>query len=68
MIEATVNCFQSASNRGSVVLIDRTLDLVGPCGHNTETLADRVIQLLPRLPHHSSDVAVDMTPLTAPGR
>lgn len=59
---------QSSSSRGSLILIDRTLDLVGPSGHSFDTLADIIIQLLPRLPQHSSDVAVDMSPLCSHGR
>lgn len=59
---------QSAKSRGSLILIDRTLDLVGPSGHSCDTLADRIIQLLPRLTQHNSDVAVDMSPLCSHGR
>ncbi|KAL9984416.1 hypothetical protein ACROYT_G006704 [Oculina patagonica] len=58
---------KSSSSRGSLILIDRTLDLVGPSGHTFDTLADRIIQLLPRLPQHSSDVAIDMSPLCSHG-
>lgn len=58
---------KSLSSRGSLILIDRTLDLVGPASHTFDTLADRIIQLLPRLPQHTSDVAVDMSPLCSPG-
>ena len=59
---------QTASGRASLVLIDRTLDLVGPCAHTGDTLADRIINLLPRLPYHKVDVAVDMARLCASGR
>lgn len=58
---------KSAKSRGSLILIDRTLDLVGPSGHSCDTLADRIIQLLPRLTQHNSDVAVDMSPLCSHG-
>ena len=63
-----VEFLQSSSSRGSLILIDRTLDLVGASGHSFDTLADRIIQLLPRLPQHTSDVAVDMSPLCSHGR
>ena len=59
---------QSLSSRGSLILVDRTLDLVGAASHTFDTLADRIIQSLPRLPQHTSDVAVDMSPLCSPGR
>ncbi|XP_068744966.1 sec1 family domain-containing protein 2-like [Montipora capricornis] len=58
---------KSASSRASLILIDRTLDLVGPSGHSFDTLADKIIQLLPRLAQHNSDVAVDMSPLCSNG-
>ncbi|XP_048578515.1 sec1 family domain-containing protein 2 [Nematostella vectensis] len=58
---------KTATGRASLVLMDRTLDLVGPCGHSSDTLADKVIQLLPRLPGHQSDVTVDMSTLCSAG-
>ncbi|XP_031556995.1 sec1 family domain-containing protein 2-like [Actinia tenebrosa] len=58
---------KTASRRASLVLIDRTLDLVGPCVHTGDTLADKIINLLPRLPYHEVDVAVDMARLCASG-
>lgn len=58
---------KSTSSRGSLILIDRSLDLVGPSGHSCDTLADRILHLLPQLPQHTSDVAVDMSPLCCHG-
>ncbi|XP_077986469.1 sec1 family domain-containing protein 2-like [Glandiceps talaboti] len=58
---------KNAVNKASIVLIDRTLDLVGSTGHHGETLADKVISLLPRLPGHSSDVSVNMADLCSEG-
>nr|XP_006819040.1 PREDICTED: sec1 family domain-containing protein 2-like [Saccoglossus kowalevskii] len=58
---------KSAANKASIVFIDRSLDLVGPTGHHGDTLADKVIAVLPRLPCHSSDVAVNMADLCSEG-
>ncbi|KAK3707203.1 hypothetical protein QZH41_019565 [Actinostola sp. cb2023] len=58
---------KTANGRASLVLIDRTLDLVGPCGHVGDTLANKIISLLPRLPYHQVDVGVDMARLCASG-
>ena len=60
--------FQATQNRASVVLIDRTLDLAGPAGHNRDTLADKIISVLPRLPGHRTDVTVNMASLCSTGR
>ena len=47
-----------------MLLIDRTLDLAGAVSHlYRETLADKVLSLLPRLPGHSVDVGVNMADL-----
>ncbi|XP_070581895.1 sec1 family domain-containing protein 2-like isoform X2 [Ptychodera flava] len=62
-LQSAKNRRKTAPNRASVVFIDRTLDLVGPTGHHGETLADKIISLLPRLPGHSSDVGVNMADL-----
>lgn len=51
------------TDRVSLVFVDRTLDLASPVAHNTETLMDRLVQLLPRLPGHKTDVRVNMAPL-----
>ena len=55
---------QSAAQRASLLLIDRTLDLTGPASHPVDSLADRMFSLLPHLPQHTSDVCVDMSPIT----
>ncbi|XP_067662541.1 sec1 family domain-containing protein 2-like [Haliotis asinina] len=54
---------KNVSNRASVVLIDRTLDLASPAGHQLDTLLDKITSVLPSLPRHNADVMVDMTPL-----
>uniref|UniRef100_T1J9Z1 Sec1 family domain-containing protein 2 n=1 Tax=Strigamia maritima TaxID=126957 RepID=T1J9Z1_STRMM len=56
---------KSASSKISVLFIDRTLDLVGPTSHGIDTLMDRIMNMLPKLPNHSTDVAIDMYPLCA---
>ncbi|XP_041370834.1 sec1 family domain-containing protein 2-like [Gigantopelta aegis] len=54
---------KNAPNRASLVLIDRTLDLVGCTSYQFETLLDKITSVLPVLPGHHNDVLVDMTPL-----
>ena len=49
------------------MLVDRSLDLTGPSLHPTDSLADRVLSLLPHCPTESNDVCVDMGPITASG-
>lgn len=58
-------CLQNASNKVSLVLVDRSLDLVGAAGHGGKngTLMGRILDLLPRLPGHQIDSAVNMAPL-----
>ncbi|XP_048478289.1 sec1 family domain-containing protein 2 isoform X2 [Plutella xylostella] len=51
------------SSPASLLLIDRTLDLCGCASPAPECLLDKVLGVLPRLPGHSTDVTVDMTPL-----
>ncbi|XP_022085168.1 sec1 family domain-containing protein 2-like isoform X2 [Acanthaster planci] len=59
---------KAAQHRASVLLIDRTLDLAGAASHlGRETLADRVLCHLDRLPGHSTDVGVDMADLFSLG-
>lgn len=61
---------QSAAQRASLLLVDRTLDLTGPASRPVDSLADRMLSLLPHLPQHTSDVCVDMSPIsntTTPG-
>ena len=47
------------------MIVDRTLDLVTPTSHAEETLMDRILTLLPRLPGHKIDSAINMSPLSA---
>lgn len=54
---------KTAANRCSLILIDRTLDLASVTSHNTDSLLDRILAVLPRLPGHTSDVAVNMSPI-----
>nr|XP_053636407.1 sec1 family domain-containing protein 2-like [Cherax quadricarinatus] len=53
----------TASNKVSLVLIDRTLDLVVASSHRAEPLMGRILSLLPRLYDHQLDSAVSMAPL-----
>ena len=46
-----------------MVFIDRILDLASPASYNSETLLDKMQQLLPRLQGHKVDVSVNMAPL-----
>ena len=55
---------QTAASKCSVILVDRSLDFVAATTQACQTLADKIFGLLPRLPQHSVDVAVDMTLLT----
>ena len=61
-----VTCYQTASQRCSVLLVDRTLDLCGPTSHQTDCLADRILGVLNHLTQSSSDVCVDMSPIAPP--
>ncbi|KAL4237716.1 Sec1 domain-containing protein 2 [Mactra antiquata] len=54
---------KTMTDKASLVLIDRTLDLSSVCSYNTETLMDRIQQVLPRLPGHVTDINIDMSPL-----
>ena len=54
---------QTAQNRASILFFDRALDLASPASYNSETLLDKLQQLLPRLQGHKTDVRVNMAPL-----
>ncbi|XP_069712152.1 sec1 family domain-containing protein 2 isoform X2 [Phaenicophaeus curvirostris] len=54
-----------ASNKASVVFVDRTLDLAGAVGHHGDNLAEKILSVLPKLPGHKTDVMVNMVELTA---
>ncbi|KAL1022585.1 hypothetical protein UPYG_G00029560 [Umbra pygmaea] len=55
---------KTASNKASIVFIDRTLDLTGAAGHHGDSLVEKILTVLPRLPGHTTDVQVDMLDLT----
>lgn len=54
---------KAASNKVSLVVVDRTLDLVSAADHSGDTLMARLLALLPRLPGHCLDSAINMAPL-----
>ncbi|XP_074759933.1 sec1 family domain-containing protein 2 isoform X2 [Athene noctua] len=56
---------RTATNKASVIFVDRTLDLVGAVGHHGDNLAEKVLSVLPKLPGHKTDVMVNMVELTA---
>ncbi len=58
-----LSLFQVATQRCSLLLVDRTLDLFGPTTHQSDTLVDRILKTLFRPSHTSSDVCVDMSPV-----
>ncbi|XP_063241487.1 sec1 family domain-containing protein 2-like isoform X2 [Bacillus rossius redtenbacheri] len=64
-LPAAVARRRAAGQRCSLILVDRTLDLATAASHDSEALLDRVLAVLPRLPGHGNDVAVDMSPLCA---
>ncbi|TSN30189.1 Sec1 family domain-containing protein 2 [Bagarius yarrelli] len=55
---------KSSTHKASVVFIDRTLDLTGAVGHHGDSLLEKILSVLPRLPGHVTDVQVDMLELT----
>ena len=54
---------QLASQRCSLLLVDRSLDLSAPCLHSGDHLADKMLGLLPALFQGSSDIAINMAPI-----
>ncbi|KFR15443.1 Sec1 family domain-containing protein 2, partial [Opisthocomus hoazin] len=56
---------RTATNKASVVFVDRTLDLAGAVGHHGDSLAEKILSVLPQLPGHKTDVMVNMAELTA---
>ncbi|XP_027741315.1 sec1 family domain-containing protein 2 [Empidonax traillii] len=56
---------RTATNKASVVFVDRTLDLAGAVGHHGDNLAEKILSVLPKLPGHKTDVKVNMVELTA---
>ncbi|KAJ7986499.1 hypothetical protein DPEC_G00340510 [Dallia pectoralis] len=55
---------KTAPNKASFVFIDRTLDLTGAAGHHGDSLVEKMLSVLQRLPGHTVDVQVDMLELT----
>ncbi|XP_066532983.1 sec1 family domain-containing protein 2 [Hoplias malabaricus] len=55
---------KNALNKGSVVFIDRTLDLTGAVAHHGDNLVEKILSVLPPLPGQVTDVQVDMWELT----
>jgi len=53
-------------SHASVLLIDRTLDLVGPCLH-TDHLLDQMFSTVPRKTAFSIDLSINLDPLLHPG-
>ncbi|XP_038855497.1 sec1 family domain-containing protein 2-like [Salvelinus namaycush] len=55
---------KTATNKASIVFIDRTLDLTGAAGHHGDSLVEKILTVLQPLPGHTTDVQVDMQELT----
>ena len=49
--------------RGSLLLIDRSLDVSTATSHSLDSLSESIFGLLPRIEGHTTDVAVDMSPV-----
>lgn len=58
-LERRKNC----TNQAALILLDRSMDLASVTSHSLESMLDKVMSVLPRFPGHSTDVAVDMSPL-----
>jgi len=54
---------KTATNKISIMLVDRTLDLATATSFTSETLLDSILMTLHRLPGHTNDVCVDVSPL-----
>ena len=52
---------KTATNKVSLILVDRTLDFASCCPGAGATLMARLVDLLPRLPHHHTDLATDLS-------
>ena len=51
-----------------MVFADRTLDLVAPISHSSDSVLGTIYEVLPRLKNHNNDVAVDMGNIFASGK
>ncbi|XP_067140631.1 sec1 family domain-containing protein 2-like [Centruroides vittatus] len=65
MLASAKNRRKTSGRKVSLLLIDRTLDLAGPLSQNCHSMLDRIIRILPHLPGHTCDVAVDMGALSS---
>lgn len=54
---------KNCNNKASVIFVDRSLDIVGPVGHQMETLFDQLLATLPCLPGHNIDRMINIEPL-----
>ncbi|GAB6031518.1 Sec1 domain-containing protein 2, variant 2 [Chamberlinius hualienensis] len=54
---------KKAGIRTSVIFIDRTLDLSQATSYDFETLMDKIMHLMQKLPHHQTDVQIDLSSL-----
>ncbi|XP_064845482.1 sec1 family domain-containing protein 2-like [Oncorhynchus masou masou] len=54
---------KTATNKASIVFIDRTLGLTGAAGHHGDSLVEKILTVLQPLPGHTTDVQVDMLEL-----
>ncbi|PIK38839.1 putative sec1 family domain-containing protein 2 [Apostichopus japonicus] len=52
---------KAAKQKASLLIVDRTLDLTATTGHHHDSFLDKVFALLPSLPGHKADVALDMS-------
>ncbi|XP_063777007.1 sec1 family domain-containing protein 2 isoform X2 [Pseudophryne corroboree] len=55
---------KTAQNKASLVFIDRILDVTGAIGHHGDSLVEKVLSFLPRIPGHKTDVMINMDVLT----
>ncbi|KAI4484821.1 hypothetical protein M0804_007387 [Polistes exclamans] len=53
----------TSGSRMSLILIDRTLDLCAATSHDTNSVLSRMLCILPHLPNHTNDIAVNMNPI-----
>ncbi|XP_074654254.1 sec1 family domain-containing protein 2-like isoform X2 [Tubulanus polymorphus] len=54
---------KASTNRASIILMDRSLDIAGCASHHSDNILDKIINILPRLPPHNIDISVNMAPL-----
>nr|XP_042895869.1 sec1 family domain-containing protein 2 isoform X3 [Parasteatoda tepidariorum] len=53
------------SNKASLIVVDRILDLAGPLSQSYDTMLDKVLLSLPHIPGHVFDICVNMEDLSA---